>query len=252
MIVKCKICGGHGFTTTDDVLEAVFGQNKKLCSSCKGVGELDLNIPEEKLATCKFCGGRGLIASAGFAFLGRNTTICSNCKGLGVLERPQVGIENINMTKTEAAPASHPLDVQYDLAISFAGEDRQIVEEYANAIKSKLNIFYADFEEVDLWGTNLYDTLDTIYRLKAHYCVVFLSRHYATKVWTNHERRSAQARALMENREYILPVRLDDTEIPGISPTIGYLNFQQVGQEGLVKATLEKLSRYKAKKTKKL
>jgi hypothetical protein len=53
----------------------------------------------------------------------------------------------------------------------------------------------------------------------------------------------------MENREYILPVRLDDTEIPGISPTVGYLDFQKVGHEGLMKATLEKLSRYKTMKT---
>jgi hypothetical protein len=53
----------------------------------------------------------------------------------------------------------------------------------------------------------------------------------------------------MENREYILPVRLDDTEIPGLTPTIGYLDFYKIGHEGLVKATLEKLSRYKSKKT---
>jgi hypothetical protein len=140
--------------------------------------------------------------------------------------------------------------VQYDLAISFAGEDKPIVQSYAEAIKVQgLNIFFADFEEVDLWGTNLYDTFDTIYRLKAHYCVIFLSRHYAIKVWTNHERQSAQARALMENREYILPVKLDDTEIPGIIPTIGYLDYEKTGHEGLVKATLEKISRYKTKKT---
>ena len=145
---------------------------------------------------------------------------------------------------------SRPPDIQYDLAISFAGEDRDIVRTYAEAIKGKgLIIFYADFDEVDLWGTNLYETLDVIYRLKAHYCVIFISRAYATKVWTNHERRAAQARALMENREYILPVRLDDTEIPGLTQTIGYLDFGKVGHEGLVKATLEKLSRCKSKKT---
>lgn len=250
MIIKCKICGGHGFTTSGDVFGGVFGQDRKPCPSCRGAGEFDLNVPEEKLTTCKFCGGRGLIASASFPFLGTTATICSTCKGLGVLERPQIGIEKISMAKPEAAPSPRPHDIQYDLAISFAGEDRPVVQPYAETIKSNgLNIFYADFEEVDLWGTNLYDTLDTIYRLKAHYCVVFLSRHYAAKVWTNYERRSAQARALMENREYILPVRLDDTEIPGISPTLGYLDFQKVGHEGLVKATLEKLSRYKTMKT---
>jgi hypothetical protein len=54
---------------------------------------------------------------------------------------------------------------------------------------------------------------------------VFLSRHYKDKLWTNHERESAQARAFQEQQEYILPVKLDRTEIPGgIRPTIGYVS----------------------------
>ncbi len=48
---------------------------------------------------------------------------------------------------------------------------------------------------------------------------MFLSRNYAAKLWTNHEREAAQARAFRENEEYILPIRLDDTEIPGILQT---------------------------------
>jgi hypothetical protein len=250
LIVKCKICGGKGFTHAGGPLENIFGEDRKPCPSCKGAGEFDLNVPQEKLTTCKFCAGRGLIISPSFGLFAPTGTLCPTCKGLGVLERPQIGVNNLNRGKPETTRTSRPLDIEYDLAISFAGEDRPVVRPYAEAIKSEgLKIFYADFEEVDLWGTNLYETFDVIYRLKAHYCVVFLSRHYAAKVWTNHERRAAQARALMENREYILPVRLDDTEIPGLTATIGYLDFDKVGHEGLVKATLEKLSRYKSKKT---
>jgi hypothetical protein len=54
--------------------------------------------------------------------------------------------------------------------------------------------------------------------------VIFASKSYARKVWTSHERRNAQARALRENREYILPARFDRTEIPGIPETIKYEN----------------------------
>ncbi len=249
MIIKCKICAGNGFIQSGDPFSQVFGQNRKPCPSCKGAGEFDLNISQERLTTCKFCGGRGTVSSADFVLLARAMNICPTCHGLGVLERPQVGFERLGAAKPETTSASRPLDTQFDLAISFAGEDKEIVRSYAEAIRAQgLNIFFAEFEEVDLWGTNLYDTLDTIYRLKAHYCVMFLSKHYATKVWTNHERRSAQARALTENREYILPVKLDDTEVPGIVPTIGYLDYAKTGHDGLVKATLEKLSRYRNKK----
>ncbi len=248
LIIKCKICGGSGSVQPAGSF-GIFGDNRKPCPSCKGAGELDLNVPQERLTTCKFCGGRGIIRSIDLAIFAATGTVCPTCKGLGVLERPQIGAEKMTVAKADQEGPSRPHEPQYDIAISFAGEDRSIVHHYAEDIKTKgLNIFYADFEEVDLWGTNLYDTLDTVYRLKARYCVMFLSKHYAAKVWTNHERQSAQARALTENKEYILPVKLDNTEVPGVLPTIVYLDYVKIGHAGLVKATLEKLSRHRSKK----
>lgn len=124
--------------------------------------------------------------------------------------------------------ASSPQQYTYDVALSYAGEDRNHVEALADALKRRgLKIFYDKYEKSILWGQDLYTYLSDLYEKKALYCVVFLSQHYAAKVWTRHELKAAQARALSENREYILPLRLDNTEIPGTLPTIGYLNWQQ-------------------------
>lgn len=113
---------------------------------------------------------------------------------------------------------------EYQVALSFAGEDRKYVAQVARHLQEmNLRIFYDDYENVDLWGKDLYVHLDDVYRKKAQYCVVFLSQHYARKLWTNHERESAQARAFQEHTEYVLPVKLDNTEVPGIRPTTGYL-----------------------------
>ena len=113
----------------------------------------------------------------------------------------------------------------YDVTLSFAGEDRGYVEKVAAALYALgIRVFYDRYEQVDLWGKDLYTHLDDVYRKRAKFCVVFISRHYADKVWTNHERKSAQARAFNEKSEYILPVRFDDTEVPGMLPTIGYIN----------------------------
>ena len=71
---------------------------------------------------------------------------------------------------------------------------------------------------------------------------MFLSEHYAQKMWTNHELKSAHARAFQENEEYILPVRLDDTKIPGILPTVGYLDLDSMTIERVYQALVEKLS----------
>jgi len=107
---------------------------------------------------------------------------------------------------------------KYDIALSFAGEDREYVEKVANLLKIKnIKVFYDDFEKSNLWGKNLYDYLSDIYKNKAKYTILFISEYYAKKLWTNHERESAQARAFLERKEYILPAKFDDTEILGIS-----------------------------------
>ena len=132
---------------------------------------------------------------------------------------------------------------QYDVALSFAGEDRHYADKLAKLLKAGgYSVFYDEFERAQLWGKDLYVDLTSVYRDLAHYCVVFMSKHYARKPWTNHERRSAQARAFEEDREYILPVRIDDTEIPGILPTIGHLDLDPTNIEEIYQALVEKLS----------
>jgi hypothetical protein len=106
---------------------------------------------------------------------------------------------------------------RYDVALSFAGEDRKYVECTAEFLKNRgIRVFYDKYEEAELWGKDLYTHLRDIYSNRATYTILFLSKHYATKLWTNHERESAQARAFEENREYLLPARFDDTPIPGV------------------------------------
>ena len=98
-------------------------------------------------------------------------------------------------------------------------------------------------------GKDLYEHLSSVYKDQARYCVMFLSEHYAKELWPNHERKSAQARAFQENREYILPVRLDDTEIPGIPPTVGYLDLRSMTIEEVYEALVKKLSSTASRKT---
>ncbi len=132
---------------------------------------------------------------------------------------------------------------EYDVALSFAGEDRKHAKALADLLKMNgYSCFYDENELANLWGKNLYDYLSTVYKDRARYCVMFLSKHYEQKLWTNYERQNAQARAFQENREYILPVRLDDTEIPGIPPTVGYLDLRSITIEEVYEALDKKLS----------
>ncbi len=136
------------------------------------------------------------------------------------------------------------MEYKYEVTLSFAGEDRNYAEEVAKCLKTNgVEVFYDKFEEEVLWGKDLYVYLDNIYRIESRFCIMFLSRHYAKKVWTNHERESAQARAYQQSEEYILPVKLDDTEIPGIRPTTGYLDAHKLSPNEICGAILKKLNK---------
>ena len=130
----------------------------------------------------------------------------------------------------------------YDVALSFAGEQRAYVQKVAAALRRRgIRPFYDDYEQATLWGRDLYEHLDWVYQKAARYCVLFASEAYAVKVWTTHERRSAQARALQSNREYVLPVRFDDTEIPGLRSTVAYVDARSLPPEKLAAFISEKL-----------
>jgi hypothetical protein len=131
----------------------------------------------------------------------------------------------------------------FDIAVSFAGADREFVEEVVERLKPDgLRVFYdADFE-VEMWGEDLIEFFDKVYRVQSRYAVVFVSRHYADRMWARHERRSALARGLEQATPYVLPVRLDDTELEGLRSTVGYLDARRLGLDGIVAATRKKLS----------
>lgn len=130
----------------------------------------------------------------------------------------------------------------YDIALSFAGEDRDYVDRVANLLKeSGVKVFYDLFEEADLWGKDLYVHLSEVYNNRAQFTVMFISEAYANKLWTNHERKAAQARAFQEAQEYILPARFDDTDIPGVLPTVGYISLKGRSPEDFTSVITKKL-----------
>lgn len=131
---------------------------------------------------------------------------------------------------------------KYDVAVSFAGEDRALVEEFVNILASNhVSVFYDSWEQAKLWGKDLYQYLDMIYSQAAQYCIIFVSSNYVKKAWTKHELRSAQARAFTQNSEYILPIKLDDTELPGLPGTIAYIDVRHIKIDEVARLLLEKL-----------
>ena len=130
----------------------------------------------------------------------------------------------------------------FDVALSFAGEQREYVEEVARCLAERsIGVFYDGFLESWLWGRNLSETFHEIFAEKARYVVMFVSAEYVKKPWTRHERQSALSRQLEEESEYVLPVRFDNTSIPGLQKTINYLNADDYKPAELAAIISEKL-----------
>lgn len=130
---------------------------------------------------------------------------------------------------------------QYEVALSFAGPQRSYVEQAAAALQAKgVSVFYDEFERVPLWGKDATEILHQIYST-ASYVVMFISEDYVERAWPRHERRSALSRAIQEKSEYVLPVRFDDTPVPGLPASLIYERADEQTPEELAARILEKL-----------
>lgn len=136
---------------------------------------------------------------------------------------------------------------KYEVAISFAGEDRAFAEALAKGLKNAgVEVFYDQFYAAELWGEDLSEKLRNVYHDSSEFCIMIISRHYVQKMWTIHERKQAIERLIREKgKTYVLPVRLDGFtgEVPGLSGVIGYLPAKRSEPVKVIETFLEKIGR---------
>ena len=132
--------------------------------------------------------------------------------------------------------------MQYEVALSFAGEEREYVEKVARVLQGRgIEVFYDEFEQVSLWGADLVEELHDVFENRANLAVMFISEHYVKKSWPTHERRSILSRANQERSNYVLPVRFDETPVPGLPTSIRYELAEKHGPEELAAMIAEKI-----------
>lgn len=104
--------------------------------------------------------------------------------------------------------------LKYDIALSFGSPDLAHAKNLATALANRgLKVFLDESERHSIWGPDLRDALTKIYRDEAHHVIALISSNYET-TWTALERQAAQERARGGQGDYLLAVRLDDTEHP--------------------------------------
>ena len=130
---------------------------------------------------------------------------------------------------------------EYDVAISYASQQAEYVKSVATYLKSTgIKTFFAPFEEIDMWGRKIDEYLQETYFSKALICVMFVSKDYVGSDWCKLESQSAFDRQKKQGL-YILPVRFDDTELPGLDAGIHYLSVENNTPELLSSKIISKL-----------
>ena len=110
----------------------------------------------------------------------------------------------------------------WDVAVSFAGEDRTIVLEFVRKLEEKGIFPFYDFNhQAQLWGVDLQRKLADIYASDALYMVIFISQKYPEKDWTKFEFEIGKVAGQKRPETYILPIVIEDVPMVGLANTIG-------------------------------
>lgn len=120
-------------------------------------------------------------------------------------------------------------DSQYDFALSFAGENRDLAEAIASAlINREISVFYDKNEQHRILANDVEEYLAPIYRSESKFVIALLSKDYPKKIWTKFESEQFKQR-FGENS--VIPIWYSDAS-PGVfdeSRKVGGITFDVSG-----------------------
>lgn len=131
----------------------------------------------------------------------------------------------------------------FDVAVSFAGDDHELAEEVVNQLRvAGLTVFCDTDRMPSIWGGELLEDLDQVYCSRARSVLIFVSYPYSKRMWAQHQRRRALACALKQDTSRVLLARLDSTRLKGLRPATGYLDARRIGLGGVAQAAIANLT----------
>lgn len=137
---------------------------------------------------------------------------------------------------------------EYEVALSFASQDKALAEELTGLLREKnIHVFQDEYKADGTWGKDVMDHLVNLYARKARYCVLLLSQAYPLRSWTEQDRQTVQERAFRDANEYILPFRTDDSEVSGITETTAHSNLRDSSLNEIATMLEQKLSEIKTR-----
>ncbi|MFL9934913.1 TIR domain-containing protein [Paraburkholderia sp. RL18-103-BIB-C] len=129
-----------------------------------------------------------------------------------------------------ARDATKTVDISthvFDIALSFPGEARPIVESIAREIERLVgpdSYFYDNNYQAQLARPSLDVLLQDIYRKRSKLVVVCIGSDYQAKDWCGVEFRAIKDIIMAREHDRIMFVKLDDGPVDGVFKTDGYID----------------------------
>jgi hypothetical protein len=120
-----------------------------------------------------------------------------------------------------------PMSTQrFKIALSFPGEHRDFVEQVAARLADQVGrdqVLYDKYYEAEFARPDLDTYLQRLYHDESELIAVFLCADYERKDWCGLEWRAIRDLIKKRQTSTVMPLRFDNTEIPGLFSTDGYV-----------------------------
>lgn len=138
--------------------------------------------------------------------------------------------------------------LRFKVALTFPGEIRPRVERIAEELGKRLgakNVFYDSYYKEELARPDLDIYLQSIYHDDSELVVVFCCADYSKKDWCGLEWRAIRDLIKRRQPEKIMPLRLDETTIPGLYSIDGYLDIREMDDKTVADLICKRVRRLK-------
>jgi len=133
---------------------------------------------------------------------------------------------------------------RFRVALSYPGEHRGFVSRVAERLSARLGrdrVLYDKYHEAEFARIGLDTHLQHLYHDESELIVVFLSANYERKEWCGLEWRAIRDVIKQRRESAVVPVRFDNTEIPGLFSTDGSLPVDDREPEAIADLILQRL-----------
>lgn len=155
-------------------------------------------------------------------------------------------LDHLDFSRVKSQVNIRRLGFEYDVAVSFAGPDREIVEKFVKALQGRgLEVFYDFDEQAMLWGKDLRRELGRVYSQDAQFMIVCLSENYPERDWTTFEFEIGQAAADKRTEDYLLPLIVGSRRPPivGLPSTVGHVSLSDHSLDEVAALVQEKIAK---------